>query len=200
MDGGRKAVGVVGGQRKFAEDRPGGWRGRVVYVRCSKRISLSRPRRTGCCIVPRGTMHAHTASGAEGVLPCRNWMLIPTDVEVRRGADFPNLPKNEEACAVRRHPKQRGIVSCECYLLSYRGKRSINYPAQGNSCNIFPPSERRDLRDDSVDGSPHTAIRPYPNFDPNPGDPGRHVYNRTHAQAFLFQEKCSKWDSNSCPA
>ena len=115
-------------------------------------------------------------------------MLIPTDVEVRRGADFPNLPKNEEACAVRRHPKQRGIVSCECYLLSYRGKRSINYPAQGNSCNIFPPSERRDLRDDSVDGSPHTAIRPYPNFDPNPGDPGRHVYNKTHAQAFLLKE------------
>ena len=37
----------------------------------------------------------------------------------------------------------------------------------------------------SVDGSPHTVVRAYPNFDPNPGDPGRHVYNNTHAQAVL---------------
>ena len=41
-----------------------------------------------------------------------------------------------------------------CYLLSYRGKRSIDYPAQGKPYNILPPLERRDLRDVSVDGSP----------------------------------------------
>ena len=28
----------------------------------------------------------------------------------------------------------------------------------------------------------------YPNFDPNPGDTRRHVYNKTHAQAFLLNE------------
>ena len=28
----------------------------------------------------------------------------------------------------------------------------------------------------------------YPNFDPNPGDQGRHVYNKTHAQASLLNE------------
>ena len=33
--------------------------------------------------------------------------------------------------------------------------------------------ERRDLWDVSVDGSPYTVVRAYPNFDPNPGDPGR---------------------------
>ena len=31
-----------------------------------------------------------------------------------------------------------------CYLLSYRGKRSID-PAQGNPYNTLPPSERREL-------------------------------------------------------
>ena len=34
----------------------------------------------------------------------------------------------------------------------------------------------------------YTVVRVYPNFDPNPGDPGRHVYNKTHAQAFLLKE------------
>ena len=62
-----------------------------------------------------------------------------------------------------------------CYLLSYRGKRSIDYPAQGKPYNILPPLERRDLWDVSVDGSPYTVVRAYPNFDPNPGGPGRHV-------------------------
>ena len=65
------------------------------------------------------------------------------------------------------------------------GTRSIDYLAQGKPCNILPPSERRDLWDVSVDGSPHTVARAYPHFDPNPGDPGRHAYNKTHAQAFL---------------
>ena len=57
-----------------------------------------------------------------------------------------------------------------CYLLSYPGKRSIHYPAQGKPCNISPPLERRDLWDVSVDGSPYTVVRAYPTFDPNPGD------------------------------
>ena len=35
----------------------------------------------------------------------------------------------------------------------------------------------------------HTVVRADPNFDPNPGDPGRHVYDKTHAQAcFLSKE------------
>ena len=47
--------------------------------------------------------------------------------------------------------------------------------------------ELRDLWDVSVDGSPYTVVRAYPNFDPNPGDQGRRVYNKTHAQALLFR-------------
>ena len=40
----------------------------------------------------------------------------------------------------------------------------------------------------SVDeSSPYKVVRAYPNFDPNDGHPaGRHVYNKTHAQAFVF--------------
>ena len=41
--------------------------------------------------------------------------------------------------------------------------------------------------DVSVDGSTFTVVRAYPNFDPNPGDPGRRVYNKTHAQALLLK-------------
>ena len=75
-----------------------------------------------------------------------------------------------------------------CYLLSYRDKRSINYPAQRKPYNILPPAERRDLWAVSVDGSPYTVVRAYPSFDPNPGDPGRHIYNMTHEQALLLKE------------
>ena len=39
-----------------------------------------------------------------------------------------------------------------------------------------------------VDWSPYTVVRAYPYFDPNPGDPGRHVYNKTHAQALLLKD------------
>ena len=75
-----------------------------------------------------------------------------------------------------------------CYLLSYRGKRSVDYPTQGKPYNILPPLKRRDIWDVSVDGSPYSVVRVHPTFDPNPGDPGRHVNNKTHAQAFLFKE------------
>ena len=68
------------------------------------------------------------------------------------------------------------------------GQKTIDYPAQGKPYNILPPLERRDLWDVSVDGSPYTVVRAYPNFDPNPGDPGRHIHNKTHAQAFLLKE------------
>ena len=67
-------------------------------------------------------------------------------------------------------------------------KRSIDYPAQGKPYNILPSLERRDLGDVSIDGSPYTVVRAYPNFDPNPGDPGKHVYNKTYAQAILLKE------------
>ena len=73
-------------------------------------------------------------------------------------------------------------------MLSYRGKRSVDYSAQGKPYNILPPLKRRDLWDVSVDWSPYTVVCAYPNFDPNPGDPGRHVYSKTHAQAFLLNE------------
>ena len=69
-----------------------------------------------------------------------------------------------------------------------RGKRSIDYPAQGKPYNIIPPLERRDVWYVSVDGSSYTVVRAYPKFDPSPGDPGRHVYNKTHAKAFLLKE------------
>ena len=48
----------------------------------------------------------------------------------------------------RVQPQRRVIwhfVLWRCYLLSYRGKRSFDYPAQGNPYNTLPPSERRDL-------------------------------------------------------
>ena len=65
-------------------------------------------------------------------------------------------------------------------------KRSIDHPAQGKAYNIVPPLERRDLWDVSVDGSPYSAVcaYKYPNFDPGPGDPGRHVYHKTRARIF----------------
>ena len=37
----------------------------------------------------------------------------------------------------------------------------------------------------SVDESPYTVIRAYPNFDRNPGDPGRHSYYKTLADVLL---------------
>ena len=87
-----------------------------------------------------------------------------------------------------------------CYLLSYRGKRSIDYPAQGKPYNILPISERRDLWNVSVDGSPYTVVHAYSNFDPNPGDPGRHVYDKTHAQALLPTEMFEVGFELACPA
>ena len=45
------------------------------------------------CMAPAGTTHAQTASSAEGVSPCRNWMLSRTEVEVRRGADLSKFPQ-----------------------------------------------------------------------------------------------------------
>ena len=36
-------------------------------------------------MVPAEAMHAQTASSAEGVSPCRSWMLSRAEVEVRRG-------------------------------------------------------------------------------------------------------------------
>ena len=80
------------------------------------------------------------------------------------------------------------VTLWSCYLLSYRGKRSTNYPAHGKSYNILPPLERRNLWDVSVDGCPYSVVRAYPNFDPHPGDSGRHAYNKTHAQALLVKE------------
>ena len=37
------------------------------------------------------------------------------------------------------------IVVWRCYLLSYRGRGPIDYPAQGDPNSTFPPSQRRDL-------------------------------------------------------
>ena len=65
------------------------------------------------------------------------------------------------------------------YLLSYPGKRSIDYPAQGKPYNVSPPLERRDLWGVSVDGSRYTVVRTHPNFDPNPG--GLFIIRKTHA-------------------
>ena len=64
----------------------------MVYVRCAKRIQLSRSSRPGCYVVSAGIMHAQTASSAEGVSSCKNWMLSLTKVEVRRGVDLPKPP------------------------------------------------------------------------------------------------------------
>ena len=86
---------------------------------------------------------------------------------------------------VRSGIRTTNSVLDDAYLLSYRGKRSIDYPAQSKPYNILPPLERRDIWDVSVDGSPCTVVRPYLNFDPNPGNPGRHVHNRRTRKHFL---------------
>ena len=89
MEEGWKSVGGVGDQLKFAEDRPERLAGQVGVCTLFETHPAVASSRTGCCIVPSGTMHAHTATAVGAVLPCRKWVLSRTDVEVRRGADFP---------------------------------------------------------------------------------------------------------------
>ena len=62
-------------------------------------------------------------------------------------------------------------------------KKFDRLPSPGHALNnIPPPLELRDRWDVSVVASPYTVERAYPNFDPNPGDPGRHVHNKTYVQ------------------
>ena len=65
--------------------------GRVVDKRCLKRIQLSRSIRIGCCTVPGGAIHAHTARAAVGEVPLRNCTLRRMESEVGRGAEVPKL-------------------------------------------------------------------------------------------------------------
>ena len=72
-----------------------------------------------------------------------------------------------------------------CNLLSYRGKRSIDYPAPGNPYNTRPPSERRDIWGVGI---VYLILR-YADLPAsfqylrNQGDIG------THAQALLLKER-----------
>ena len=58
------------------------------------------PQKNGVLHSTMSTMHAHTASTAEGVLPFQNWMLSRRQVDVRRGADLPE-PLQERGGACR---------------------------------------------------------------------------------------------------
>ena len=94
-----------------------GWRGSVVYERRPKRIQLSRPRRMGCCIVPAGTMQAHTARAAVGVVvvesECINWMLKRMDAEVVRGEEVPKPPQERgEACRMHASEAEWEVLRC----------------------------------------------------------------------------------------
>ena len=65
-----------------------------------------------------------------------------------------------------------------------RGKRSIDYPAQGNPYNTLPPSERRDIWDV---GTVYGRTLTYPlRF--NTWGTRETCYLGTHAQAFLKKE------------
>ena len=83
--------------------------------------------------------------------------------------------------------------------LSYRGKKSIDYLTQGKPYSILPPLERRVLRDVSVDGSPYTVVRAYPTSIHIVGTQ-RDMFIIRRTRKHFFSKKCSKWDSNSCPA
>lgn len=75
-------------------------------MRCSKRTQLPRLNRTGCCIVPRETTHAHTASSAQGVSPCKNWTLSRTKEVEKAGRFSQTLPKSEESHGARRRVRR----------------------------------------------------------------------------------------------
>ena len=68
-----------------------------------------------------------------------------------------------------------------CYPLSYRGEISIDYPAQGNTYNTLPPSERRDLWGvGTVYG--RTLIFPPISI---PGESGIYIHGDARASIFI---------------
>ena len=86
------------------------------------------------------------------------------------------------------------------HVLRYRGKRSIDYPAQGNPytlvycTNNLPPSERRDIWGAGiVYGRTRWSAR-FDSWETRE----KYVCSRAHAQALLLWKKRSKWDSNPC--
>ena len=66
---------------------------RARYERVLKRIQLSRPSRTACCITNGGTTQAHTAREHVGSLSWKDWTFRRMLVEVRKGADSPKPPQ-----------------------------------------------------------------------------------------------------------
>ena len=69
-----------------------------------------------------------------------------------------------------------------CTILGYRGgvkARSITQ-SRVSLVTFFPSCAGGIFGTYQFDGSLYTVVRAYLNCDPNPGDPGRHVYNKTH--------------------
>ena len=62
-----------------------------------KRIQLSRPSSTACCITEGGRTQAHTARKHVGSSAQKKWTLRRTLVEVCRGADSPKPPQDRGA-------------------------------------------------------------------------------------------------------
>ena len=58
-----------------------------------KRIQLSRPSSTECCITEGGTAQAHALREHVGSLSRKTWTLRRMLVEVRKGADSPKPPQ-----------------------------------------------------------------------------------------------------------
>ena len=67
-----------------------------------KRIRLSRPSNTACCITEGGTTQAHTVREHVGSLPQSNWTLRRMVIEVRKGEDS-SKPPQERGLLGRSH-------------------------------------------------------------------------------------------------
>ena len=59
----------------------------LSHARVLKRIQLSRPNRTACCMTDGGTAQAHTAREHIGSPSRKNWTLRRMLVEAHKGAD-----------------------------------------------------------------------------------------------------------------
>ena len=70
-----------------------------------KRIQLSHPRSTACCIPEGGTTQVHTAREFVGCSAPKNWTLNRSLVDVRREADLlnPRQERGAELVSLDRH-------------------------------------------------------------------------------------------------
>lgn len=83
--------------------------------------------------------------------------------------------------------KQRGSEKVLPTELQYRGKRAIDYPAQGNPNNTLPPSERRGLWDVTI---LYTVVGRPTRFVLIPGEPERQAFGgRVHKRFYKRNDR-----------